>query len=226
MGEFSGQVTKVQLEAGGSVGAWIACPTGAIPQPGQYVLAADHEAVLATPVFASDSTSDGFLAAPPVPKSWGPGSSLQMRGPLGHGFSLPEAGKRLALVAVGNSVSRLMQIAVWLLRKDAEIALFTDAPPGPLPNAIEVNPLQMLPDALTWPDFLVLDLPLETMPDLRQIFGLTQGGRLPCPAQALIFSPMPCGNLADCGACALRGRRSWKLACKDGPVFNLNELEW
>lgn len=226
MRNYPGQVTKVQLEPDGSVGAWIACPVRAIPYPGQYLLATDQEAVLATPLFASESTSGGFLAAPPIPGRWVPGSRLRLRGPLGHGFNIPETVKRLVLVAVGDRISRLMEVAIHLLRKDAEIALFTDAPLGPIPTAIEVNPLHILPDSLSWPDFLALDLPLESLPDLRQIFGLAREERLACPAQALILSPMPCGSLADCSICAVRGRRSWKLACKDGPVFNLNELEW
>ena len=226
MGNYSGQVTKVQLEPDGSVAAWIACSAGAIPRPGEYTLAADQEAVLATPLFASESTSSGFLAAPAIPARWAPGNMLQLRGPRGHGFSLPETVKRLALVAVGDTVSRLRQVAIPLLRKDVEIALFTDAPLGSLPTAIEVNPLHMLSDSLSWPDFLALDLPLESLPSLRQIFGLAREQRLSCPAQALIFSPMPCGSLADCSVCAVHGRHSWKLACKDGPVFTLNELEW
>jgi hypothetical protein len=226
MRNYSGQVTKVQLEPDGSLGAWIACPVGAIPDPGQYLLATDQEAVLATPLFASESTSVGFLAAPPIPRIWAPGSMLQLRGPLGHGFNPPETVKRLALVALGDTISRLMHVAMQLLRKDAEIALFTDAPSGPLPTAIEVNPLHTLPDSLSWPDFLALDLPVESLPNLRQIFGLAGEERLSCPAQSLILSSMPCASLADCSICAVRGRRSWKLACKDGPVFNLNELDW
>jgi hypothetical protein len=32
--------------------------------------------------------------------------------------------------------------------------------------------------------------------------------------------------MADCGVCGVKGRRGWRLACKDGPVFDLNDLEW
>ena len=226
MHNYSGQVTKIQMDPGGRIGAWITCPAEAAPDPGRYLLAADREAVLAIPLFAGQSTSGGFLATPPVPARWVPGSMLRLRGPFGHGFNLPETVNRLALVAVGDTISRLVHVAIQSLRADVEIALFTDAPLGPLPTAIEVNPLHILPDSLSWPDFLALDLPLASLPDLRQIIGLATEQRLPCPAQALILSPMPCANLADCSICAVRGRRSWKLSCKDGPVFNLNELAW
>ena len=35
---------------------------------------------------------------------------------------------------------------------------------------------------------------------------------------------MPCGGAAECGICAVPFGRGWKLACKDGPVFELNPL--
>jgi hypothetical protein len=35
---------------------------------------------------------------------------------------------------------------------------------------------------------------------------------------------MPCAGLADCGVCAVELRRGWKLACKDGPVFDLRDI--
>ena len=47
---------------------------------------------------------------------------------------------------------------------------------------------------------------------------------LAIPAQALVLGPMPCGGLADCGVCAVTTRSDWKLACKEGPVFDLEEI--
>jgi dihydroorotate dehydrogenase electron transfer subunit len=44
--------------------------------------------------------------------------------------------------------------------------------------------------------------------------------------KALVMTPIPCGGIAECGACAVPAHRGWKLACRDGPVFNLNELAW
>ena len=106
------------------------------------------------------------------------------------------------------------------------MALFTDASLPWLPAALEVQPLQNIPEALAWADFLAIDIPLQSLAGLRHILGLGAGERLPCPGEVLIETPMPCGGLADCGACAVPGRRGWKLACKDGPVFDINEIEW
>ena len=33
------------------------------------------------------------------------------------------------------------------------------------------------------------------------------------------------GGQGECGVCAVRTRSGWSLACKDGPVYDLAELE-
>jgi dihydroorotate dehydrogenase electron transfer subunit len=106
------------------------------------------------------------------------------------------------------------------------VALFTDASLPPVPSSLEVHPLVSFPEAVSWPDFVVIDLPIKILPELRGLLGLNAGEQLPCPAQVLISIPMPCGGIGECSACAVDARRGWKLACKDGPVFNLDELEW
>ena len=96
------------------------------------------------------------------------------------------------------------------------------APYQPWPAELEIFPLEALPEALAWADFLALDVPLGRLADLPRVLGTA--GRLSCAAQALVDAPFPCGGIADCGVCAVRTRRGWRLACKDGPVFDLAEL--
>jgi hypothetical protein len=119
-----------------------------------------------------------------------------------------------------------MPLILQSVREDCAITLYTDAPLPPLPAAVEVFPLGALPEAPAWADFLALDVPLDELPALRGRLDLPPGQPLPCPAQALIYAPMPCGGLAKCGVCAVEGRRGWLLACEDGPVFDLKELRW
>jgi hypothetical protein len=48
---------------------------------------------------------------------------------------------------------------------------------------------------------------------------------MPCPAQALVLMPMPCGALGSCGVCALTDSKGQiMLACEDGPVFEWDRL--
>jgi Iron-sulfur cluster binding domain of dihydroorotate dehydrogenase B len=227
------RVTEIQLDAAG-LAAWIECPPAAIPRPGQYVLAhdpKDQSASLAIPLFPAEFSPGGFLAAPPIPPFWTPGTGLSLRGPLGRGFTLPSNCRRIALVALGDSATRLAPLIPVALGQEAALALFSDAPlPAWLPSAVEAYPLSALPELLPWADFIAIDLPLAALPDLHPRLGLGSSAdhdpRLHCPAQALVFSPMPCGGLAECGVCAVPARRGWKLVCIDGPVFNLNDVTW
>jgi dihydroorotate dehydrogenase electron transfer subunit len=149
-----------------------------------------------------------------------------MRGPLGRGFELPASTHRLVLAALGDSVARLLPLAAQAAQNGCAIALFADAPLPSLPASYEAYPSSDLPESLVWADLLAIDLPLQHMVGLRKILGIATGALLPCPAQVLIHVPMPCAGLAECGACAVRTRRGYQLACKDGPVFDLKHLEW
>jgi len=229
MGHFHGRVTEIRLEAGGQMEAVVACPIEAIPQTGQYLLASDlnnPEEVLGTTLFVAEKSMQGFWAAPPIPNSWRPGTKLDLVGPLGHGFELPRQIQRLGLVALGYTVSRLMPLVGQIRHSHGSATLFTDLPLPRIPALLEAYPLVSLVEALDWPDFLVVDLPLQRMSGLRDVLGLTNGTDLTCPAQVLVTTPMPCARLAHCGACAVPARRGWKFACEDGPVFDLNQLKW
>jgi hypothetical protein len=231
MRAYQGRIVEIQYDSSGCNSARIACPAGAIPQPGQYLLAhvaGERDAPLGVPLFLVEAYPDGFLAAPPLPPYWAPGTTLALWGVLGQGFRLPAHLQRLACAALDGGVGRLLPLALAALARGVSVALFTDAPLPRLPDAMEVQPLQALAEALTWPDFLALDLALERLPHLREVLGWTGAAPLPCPAQALVRAPMPCAGLAACGACAVPPRRgrAWKLACQDGPVFDLDELQW
>ncbi len=224
MHRHMGWVKELHIEPSGMVTARIACPTQAVPQPGRYILASWGEAVLAAALFLEVVFEDGFLAAPPVAAGWEPGTRLELRGPIGNGFALPAGVRRLVLVALGDTVSRLLPVADAALRLGMEVALFGDAVLPGLPSAIEASPLAALPEALSWADFLALDMPLEELPHTKDRLGVAADASLPCPGQALVLAPMPCAGLAGCGACAVRTRRGWKLVCEDGPVFPLQDL--
>lgn len=225
---YEAQVSEIiwQPQAGRS--ARIACPTAAVPTPGRYVLAwspEDVDAPLAAPLFTALTLPDGFIAASPIPLAWEPGTTLTLRGPLGRGFEPPSGLRRLALAALGPSLACLGPLMETALEQGGEVALFTDAPLPALPPAVEANPLAALPDALTWADFLALEIPLERLDGLPAHLGLDPAARdLPCLAQALVLTAMPCAGIGACGACSLETRHGWKLACEDGPVFPMADL--
>lgn len=224
-----GRVREVRLSHGGELQALIACPPGAVPPPGRYLSAhspTELDNPLATPLFLAEVAQVGFWAAPPFPPSWIPGTELTLRGPLGTGFSLPGEVTRLALAVLGDSPIRLLPLALAALGRDCAVTLYTDARLPDLPPTLEIYPLDALRESVNWPDFLALDLPLERLQDLRVLLGLHPGDPLPCEAQALIWTPMPCAGISECGACAIPTRRGYKLVCTDGPVFRLDTLDW
>lgn len=226
MGLHPGEITEIQLENSGKLTARISCPPKAIPDPGQYLLAMGSDSFLPTPLFLRTRADNGFLTAPSIPTDWAPGTRLQLRGPFGKGFHIPASAQKLALVALSDTCARLVSLVHLALQEDHSVALFTDTPLPPIPSDLEAHPLSALPEFIFWADFLAVDLSLKDLPRLRQTFGLTPQDHVTCQGQALIIAPMPCGTLADCGVCALKVRNTWKLVCKDGPVFNLKDLEW
>lgn len=224
-----GRVNSINLDSDGRQAAWITCPSGQVPAPGQYMLAQASEGYgeyLAYPLFPGELGSDGFLAAPPLPTTWRPGAELVMCGPVGNGFNLPVGVRNLGLVALGDTVLRLMPLLSQVDAVEAAVALFADCRLPRLPETIEAHPLAALPESLAWADMLAIDLPLAKLPELHDFLGLETRQSLPCQAQVLVFADIACGGLAECGVCAVPARRGYKLACIDGPVFDLNELEW
>jgi NAD(P)H-flavin reductase len=229
MGHINGRITEIRIEAGGQMEAFIACPEDAIPNAGQYLLASDMnepQEVIGISLFLAEKSMHGFWAASSVPDSWRPGTYLDLVGPFGHGFELPRVVQRLGLVALGDTVSRLMPLVGQIGKSHAGITLFIDLPLPRIPALLEAYPLASLVQVLDWPDFLAFDLPLQRLSELRHVLGLRDGSGLNCPSQALVTLPMPCAGLAHCGACAVPARRGWKLACEDGPVFDLSQLKW
>jgi dihydroorotate dehydrogenase electron transfer subunit len=237
MRQYPGEISEVWLAGdSGQVAGRITCPDGGAPAAGQFVLAdaeGDATSALATVLFAGGFPLEGggWIAAPPLPAHWLPGTPLRLLGPIGRGFGLPAASSRVALAAFGESPARLLPLAAQALARGAGVALLFDLSRHAgalrdLPPAVEAAPLDALNDLLNWMDFLAIDIPAGRLGNLRAAAGLNAGQGFPCPAQALVTVAMPCAGLGECGACAVRARYGWRLACKDGPVFDLKELAW
>ncbi|MBI3174578.1 MAG: hypothetical protein HYZ25_12710 [Chloroflexi bacterium] len=208
----------------GRAAARILCSPLLVPAPGQYLLAHDgSDAPLAVPVFQAGPAADGFLAASPLPRAWTPGTALHLRGPLGRGFSLPATVRRLALLAWDDMPARLLALLPSALRLGAAVTLVCESAPRDLSAEVEVQPMKALDEVLAWADFLAVDAERESLPGLKERLG--GRNQLSVEAQVLVRTAMPCGALAECGVCAVRVRNGWRMACKDGPVFDWNELK-
>ena len=223
MRTIAGRVAEIQLHLG-EASALIACPPEIVPTAGQYLLAIDQDSIQTSPLFLADAWSQGFLAAPPFPGSWQPGTSLSLYGPLGRGFRLPMDVQRLALIALGETNARLLPLATNSLTDNLNITLFSDAALKELPSSMEAYPLSDLQDLISWADFVAVDVPLENLDQLVEYFSIVSQSLSSPRGQVLVQTTMPCSTFGDCGVCAVKVKRSWRLACKDGPVFDLQAV--
>jgi Iron-sulfur cluster binding domain of dihydroorotate dehydrogenase B len=218
-----GKLEEIYLDGS----ARIACPPELTPAPGQYLLAhADgSDSPLPVPVFSSlPSPQSGFRSAPGLPASWRPGQSLHLRGPIGHGFTIPATARKIALVAFDDAPARLLGLLSSALKQNAEVVVICNSAAEDLPEIVEIQPLKALPDALQWAEYAAMDVSRENLNQLRERLAGKEQVTAKIEAQVLIRSPMPCGALAECGVCALAIPHDWKMICKDGPVFELRDL--
>ncbi len=220
-----GKVSELVL-SDGAPAARIRCQAGIIPAPGQYALAhADgSDAPLPTVLFATRVLSDGFITATPIPSTWGPGTRLHMRGPLGHGFLLPPAVRRVALVSLKCPPGVLLSLLEPAFRQDAAVTLIAAGVQDDLPLQVEVQPLHALPEICRWADYIAFDLPREALPELKSLLAAVGPTSMKAETQVLVRTPMPCGALAACSVCTVEVGHKPLLACDDGPVFDFRQL--
>lgn len=214
-------MTELILEDGCRY-ARLSCSESLIPAVGQYLLASDaSNSPLPVPIFYTDSAPGGFIAL--AADHWKPGDELYLRGPLGRGFSLPLVARKVVLIAYDDVPARLRGLIRPALKQNASVVLVCSSDIESVPDEVEVQPLAGMSDALQWSDYAAIDVSREKLPELKQwMFEQKQASAH--NLDVLIRTPMPCGGIADCAVCAVITKSSWKMACKDGPVFDWREI--
>ena len=86
---------------------------------------------------------------------------------------------------------------------------------------MEVAPSASLVENFDWLDYLAVDLELTGLPQLDALIDTQKPA---FEGQALLRTPMPCRGIGACRVCAVKTHHGWKLACVDGPVFDLQEV--
>lgn len=204
--------------------ARISCPVESIPSPGQFALASgDSLSPLPAALFYTDSAPGGFISSP-APETWTPGMEIFLRGPLGKGFALPASARKIALVAFDDSPSRLRGLIRPALAQGAAVVFVCDARVENLPDEVEALPLSALGEIAGWAEYAAFDTTRENLP--RLVERMRELNQAPAwkDAEVLIRTPVTCGGVAECGVCAVVTKSGWKMACKDGPVFNCREI--
>ena len=232
---------------------WLECPTIAREaRPGQFVMVRCGDLTLPRPLSIHQVKHDGIALFFAVLRD-GKGTKwlserraddkVQVFGPLGNGFTVDLRSKTLLLVAGGMGIAPLSLLANDAASRHLKVTLLLGAHTGNL-----VYPRHLLPggiavivatdDGSNGHRGMVTSLIAEHAGDADQLFAC---GPLPMyhsmaagrrslgidekPVQISIESMMGCGH-GVCYGCTIKTKNGLKQVCKDGPVFELNDVLW
>jgi dihydroorotate dehydrogenase electron transfer subunit len=205
-------------------------------QPGQFFLARVTESLdpyLREPWTPIRKKGAILTFERPVSVTYQPGQVISLLGPLGKPFALRDAVRTLLLIAFDSAPISLLMLAEEALERRVSVTLLLMGaargyPLEALPPEIEVvrgdEKGQIAPDYLRWADQVVTVAPDASR--YPQLFEAAQRAKIELPPNYLCGVhqlAMPCG-VGACGACAVRCKGGERLACIDGPVFDLTEV--
>ncbi len=196
------------------------------PKPGQYfrVFAPGFHETISQPLFLCGETNHSWEVAGNILPHWQPGTKLSWRGPYGHGFTLPPSASRVAILPWKVQGLTLLPLVQEALKKQAAVVWYADSIRAELPSPVEVLPMEMLPEVWKWADYLAIECNFSELAEVIEELVIHDRRSLSCDSQILVHTPLVCGGVGECGVCAVKTRKGWQLACKDGPVFDLAQV--
>jgi dihydroorotate dehydrogenase electron transfer subunit len=168
------------------------------------------------------------------------GEKLDILGPLGRGFYISPASKKLLLVAGGIGIAPLTFLAQQALDQKKSVTLLLGSH-----TKDELYPQKLLPDGIktiittedgsygeegkvtdimsgyvNWADQIYACGPLAMY---GTIAGERQQWQNKKPVQVSLEIRMGCG-IGACFSCSIKTKNGMKRVCLDGPVFNLDDV--
>lgn len=165
------------------------------------------------------------------------GDRINLFGPLGNGFSVLPDARRLLLVAGGMGIAPLRFLADTASRQGKQVTLLMGAPSaGQLlpfaPGGIET--VKATEDGSAGRKGQVTELMVDYIEQADQIFSCGPAGMYRAmagmrelqdkPVQVSLETRMACG-LGTCYGCTIRTRSGLAQVCRDGPVFDLRDVD-
>jgi len=233
---------------------WLNCPEiSREARPGQFVMVrCGDECVLPRP-FSIHQVNDDRMALFYAVWEDGKGTgwlsqrkasdNIDLLGPLGNGFVIQPASRNLLLVAGGIGIAPLHFLAQEALRIDCSVTLLTGAqtatqlyPERLLPSGIKLVTAtedgtlgkkgmvtELVPDFVDRADEAFACGPMPMYRDMAlQKQKMKLDGK---PFQISLEVRMGCG-LGVCYGCTVKTKNGLKQVCKDGPVFDLEDILW
>lgn len=175
------------------------------------------------------------------------GEKLDIFGPLGNGFTLYEEDLNVMLVAGGMGIAPLVFLAEAALRQGKTVTLICGGRsqdclvPVSMPQIVfdeGVNPeslqiINVTEDGTEGTRGLATDLIVPCLEHINRIYAC---GPMPMyrsmaagmekygvPVQVSLEIMMGCGT-GVCYGCTIRTKKGLQQVCKDGPVFDLDEV--
>ncbi len=169
------------------------------------------------------------------------GDEIELWGPLGHGFSIQPKAHNLLLVAGGIGIAPLFFLAEEAANKGESVTLLLGAA-----TASQLYPTHLLPpqiklittteDGTAGEKGMITDLLPAYAGSADQVFAC---GPMPMyrnmalnkqrlngkPVQISLEVRMGCG-LGVCYGCTVKTRNGLEQVCRDGPVFDLDDILW
>jgi dihydroorotate dehydrogenase electron transfer subunit len=167
------------------------------------------------------------------------GASVSIFGPLGNGFTIDPTTRNLLLVAGGTGIAPLYFLAWYALENNYKVTLlYGTVDKNRYPVSPEIEYVAVTEDGSVGEKGLVTDLLPRFVEQADQVFAcgpmpmyhnmfnrqseLKLEGR---PVQISLEVRMGCG-VGVCYGCTVKTKNGLKQVCKDGPIFELNEILW
>ncbi len=165
------------------------------------------------------------------------GEKLDLIGPLGTGFKIDAKKKSATLVAGGIGIAPLTYLAEELIKQGKDVCVILGEKTDKLASLKEglvVGGCKLLvttEDGSAGKKGLATEV-LITDPIiyacgpkamLKAVAKKAKSKKISC--QVSLEEKMACG-LGACLGCAIMTRKGMKMVCKDGPVFNAEEIIW
>jgi len=168
------------------------------------------------------------------------GDMVDLLGPLGNGFSIETAYRNLLLVGGGIGIAPLPFLARYAMENGCKVTMLIGAltatqlcPNHLLPSAVEC--LTATDDGTTGEKGFITELLPGYTDHADQIFACGPSPMYRTMAnipelkgksvQVSLEVRMGCG-FGLCYGCTVKTKKGLKQVCKDGPVFELNDILW
>jgi dihydroorotate dehydrogenase electron transfer subunit len=168
------------------------------------------------------------------------GASLDILGPMGHGWIVRPVVRNLLLISEGARMPALTLLAQAAIEQELAVTIMQQCenadgvyPPALLPAEAEYQIvtrdgsvglrgelLDIVGNYLGWADAAYCSVSQETS---LALYHAHDRLRLKHFAQATMLQSLACGSGA-CLSCTVKTHSGPKLVCRDGPVFDLRDI--